>query len=126
MAGRMVGRSVARPLLVSLVYLVLRRFLHVCFLPILTHRRFLRVRTADNPAFQRMRNVRDVRSTPPFIFGFSFLVEVGVIFTNPVDRVSLSWWTGRAEMWTSMALEGCSLWTDVLVRVMTIQAQLVQ
>ena len=31
-----------------------------------------------------------------FELGFFFLVEVGVNLTNPVDRVSLSLWTGRA------------------------------
>ena len=42
------------------------------------------------------RNVRDDRGIPPLILGFSYLVEVGVNLINPVDRVSVSIWTGRA------------------------------
>ena len=88
------GRFVVRQLL---VYLVLRRFLRV--LPGDSGSSTVSPSPhGGRPGFSTdvLRNVRDVRSTTPLILGFSFLVEVGVNLTNPVDSVSLSLWTGRA------------------------------
>ena len=93
MTGRMVARSVARRQLASLVHLVFQFLPGMCFLTILAPRRFLRVSSADNLAFRR--TFREM-SVTPLILGFSFLVEVGVNLINPVDRVSLSSWTGQA------------------------------